>query len=350
MHRSGTSALTGALGALGLGLPRPEDRIDDPDSNPEHWEALSVSRYDEELLERLGGSWKAPPDLSAGWDRSAGINGGEPARVMAGAYPSSGALAWKDPRLCLLLPYWRPLLPEPLTAIFVWRSPLAVARSLGQRDGLSLAHGLALWERYNRTAIDALSGIHTYVVAYERLLDNPVQVIGAVSEWLRSLEQFAPHAASWETDSATAVVSGRLSHQRLDGEVSILASEHRQLIEQLCDMEGAHSPFSPPAMAAESAWTTALLSALRDARSRALEVDRLEADLQRSQGQTASARGELAVRQGELASARGTLEAVQDELGEAYRSLDNMRSSTSWRVTMPLRSAVGMARRDRRPD
>jgi hypothetical protein len=43
MHRSGTSAVTGALGALGLGVVHADDRMDWPESNPEHLESVSVS-------------------------------------------------------------------------------------------------------------------------------------------------------------------------------------------------------------------------------------------------------------------------------------------------------------------
>ena len=64
MHRSGTSAITGALGALGFNTPHSRDRAGfKPESNSEHWESLSLSGYNEHLLAELGGSWDAPPDL-----------------------------------------------------------------------------------------------------------------------------------------------------------------------------------------------------------------------------------------------------------------------------------------------
>ena len=85
---------------------------------------------------------------------------------MAAAYPEPGPVVWKDPRACLLLPYWRSVLPGPLTAVLVWREPLAVARSLQTRDGIPLADGLALWEHYNRSAATGLQGVDTYVLDY----------------------------------------------------------------------------------------------------------------------------------------------------------------------------------------
>ena len=63
MHRSGTSALTGALGALGFNTPHPDERMDWPESNSEHWESVSLTVYNDQLLTKLGGSWEAPPEL-----------------------------------------------------------------------------------------------------------------------------------------------------------------------------------------------------------------------------------------------------------------------------------------------
>src|ERR1700694_845249 len=105
MHRSGTSAITGALGALGLNLVSPEDRMDRHESNPEHWESMSIHFHNEDLLGRLGGSWEAPPDLPLGWEERPEIRlAPNPAPLLAAAYPDIGPLVWKDPRVCLLLP------------------------------------------------------------------------------------------------------------------------------------------------------------------------------------------------------------------------------------------------------
>ncbi len=142
MHRSGTSALTGALGSLGFGIPQPGDRMDWPESNPEHWESSALTVYDDEVLADLGGSWDAPPELPAGWETGAAIRvEPRPETVARRAFPDPGPIVWKDPRLCLLLPYWRRFLPGPHAAVLIWRSPLAVARSLQRRDGMHSPRG-----------------------------------------------------------------------------------------------------------------------------------------------------------------------------------------------------------------
>ena len=57
----------------------------------------------------------------------------DPGGLLTVAFVDGGPSVWKDPRVCLLLDYWREALTGPLAAVLVWRSPLAVARSLAQR-------------------------------------------------------------------------------------------------------------------------------------------------------------------------------------------------------------------------
>ncbi|MEM6793696.1 MAG: hypothetical protein AAF725_06910, partial [Acidobacteriota bacterium] len=57
----------------------------------------------------------------------------------------------KDPRMCRLLPLWRPLLEAErvdLHVLLIIRSPLAVAASLQKRDGFSTEKSLLLWLRH----------------------------------------------------------------------------------------------------------------------------------------------------------------------------------------------------------
>ena len=109
----------------------------------------------------LGGTWSAPPASTPGGSVAGGRDPpwrGRGARRLARPSPPTGPVVWKDPRLCLLLPWWRPLLPAPVATVLVWRHPVAVARSLRSRQGFTVSLGLALWERYNRAALAALAG------------------------------------------------------------------------------------------------------------------------------------------------------------------------------------------------
>jgi len=272
MHRSGTSALTGALGALGFQTNRPEDRMDWPESNPEHWESLSLALHDDDLVQRLGGTWDAPPPLSPGWEEGTIARSmPDPAPIVAAAYPDQGPLVWKDPRICLLLPYWRRLIPGPLTAVLVWRSPVAVARSLEKRDGLPLAVGIALWERYNRSALAGLQGVDTYVVHYEAVLAAPDRALESLTGWFDSLERFAGWRGRWRRTEAAGSLVADLRHQSGDHD-GLLLSEHHLMLDCLTSLSGGQDPLGPVELPPESPWSTALLESRRQEHERGREL------------------------------------------------------------------------------
>jgi hypothetical protein len=314
MHRSGTSAVTGALGALGLGVVHVEDRMDWPESNPEHWESLSLTQHNNDLLARLDGAWDAPPDLPRGWDQGPEVaEAPDPGPLLAAAYPDSGPKVFKDPRLCLLLDYWRKALGPPLAAVLVWRSPMAVARSLLSRDGLPTVEGLALWERYNRAAIEGLAGIDTYVQSYESVVGDRDWAIEGLVPWLSSLEQFDGEAQGWDTAAAAGAIVGELHHHPGDGSgdgEALLPAELQQLARRLSSLAGGHRPLGPEPLGLESPWTTSILRLRR----------------------------ELSGPKRELDATKDLLRITRHELESTKDGMARLHASTSWRITGPLRS------------
>ncbi len=272
MHRSGTSAMTGALGALGFQTSRPEDRMDWPESNPEHWESLSLALHDDDLVQRLGGTWDAPPPLPPGWEEGTIARSmPDPAPIVAAAYPDQGPSVWKDPRICLLLPYWRRLIPGPLTAVLVWRSPVAVARSLEKRDGLPLAVGIALWEHYNRSALAGLLGVDTYVVHYETVLAEPHRAVESLIGWFESLGRFAGLRGRWRRAEAAGSLVAGLRHQSGDDD-GLLLPEHHVMLDRLRSLNGGQDPLGPIELPPVSPWSATLLESRRLERVRSREL------------------------------------------------------------------------------
>jgi hypothetical protein len=348
-HRSGTSAVTGALTALGLQGVDPSDRIDTLPSNPEHWESLAAGLFDEDLLASLDAAWDAPPavgvePLAPSSDRKA--EGPDPAPIMAAAYPYPGPIVWKDPRACLLLPYWRAVLPGPLTAVFVWREPLAVARSLHTRDGIPLADGLALWEHYNRSATSGLQGVDTFVLDYASVVKDPLEALGDVSAWLGGLERFAPFAEGWDVEAAAEVVDAGLRHEsaRDEPEDGSLPDDHRGVAEWLVARAGGHRPldYAPPAPT--SVWPEAVLAGRRE---RALLVREIQARQAEFADVRTTIESLLRNREAKLAEARNDASTLRQQLqGERMRyegvraELDRVLASTSWKATRPLRATI----------
>jgi hypothetical protein len=362
MHRSGTSAVTGALGGLGLQMPRPDDRMSWEESNPEHWESLSLGVHDEALLHGLGGSWDAPPDLPRHWLHTVAVLGGNrSAALLAAAFPEAGPAVFKDPRLCLLLPHWRTVLPDPVAALLVWREPLDVAHSLEQRDGLPLASGLALWERYNRSAIAGLAQVDTAVVRYEDVVADPAGALASWATWLGALAPFAPYRAGWDTARAADVISPDLRHQATslapEGQ-TLLSLEQRRLADRLHDLAGTHGPLPPVELGDETPWTTALLAARREAtRDRVLAAESRQrfwttrafwaesrGEAVRAAAEATGARDRMAAeRDGAreaLTGAHAALAEAQAQLAVAQAQLADVYRSTSWKATQPLRSSV----------
>ncbi|HEV3367246.1 MAG TPA: hypothetical protein VG054_07240, partial [Acidimicrobiales bacterium] len=318
------------------------DRFDASEDTPDHWESRAIGLHDAWLLKRLGGTWDGPPHPDPGWEVHPDLadpEQGDPAAAASFAFPDSGPVAWKDPRVCLLLPHWLAHLPGPVAAVFVWRSPLSVARSLRTRDGMALADAVALWERYNRSGLAGLVGVDTFVTKYESVVEDPLGQLGALATWLGALPQFVPYAPHWELASAVASISPRLRRQQDTGDEQLLLDEHRQLVEHLDSLDGPHRPLTIGPPDAESAWTTALLD---DRRQATVLRDTLAEHVVAAEALAV----DVAQR---LKTARLQLEGARTELANMYQLYEDMRASTSWRVTRPLRQAVALKNRKGSP-
>ena len=331
MHRSGTSAVTGAIGALGFNSVSVDDRMSPHESNPEHWESLSIALHNDAILAHLGGTWDAPPELPDGWERDRGLP--DPAvasELLAAAYPRPGPSVWKDPRVCLTLPYWRDLLGAPMVAVLVWRAPYAVASSLRRRDGMPLPVGLALWERYNRSAVANLAETATFVLDYDVMLEDPQAPLSGLTSWLASVGEF-DGMSPWDDERARSFVDAKLRHESVqpsDGDDRIVLDEQRQLHQHLIAVTGSHRRLPQP-MSGESPWTTAILEARGD--SNLLELRALQRRLKHASGER---------------------DWYANALDESRAHLANLKATASWRITAPLRSVAARraSTRDRRTE
>jgi hypothetical protein len=187
MHRSGTSALTGALEAAGLFLGPPSAVAPTERDNSEgYFELYPIAQLNEEILIHLGGAWDRPPVFRAGWSAEPEIEVFvQRASDMVTSLFEGRKFVVKDPRMTLLLPLWRRALLDHCCAILIIRDPVAVAWSLALRNGMSTLTSLALWSKYYRSAIEGLSGLPVHVCSYEDLVETPGPVLTEIAASLR---------------------------------------------------------------------------------------------------------------------------------------------------------------------
>jgi hypothetical protein len=174
MHRSGTSMIAGLLHGCGLYLGDEDDLLGANSGNAEgHFEHKGFLKINDALLAQLGGSWDFPPPLEAGWQESASLAAlRQQATRLVSELSRRFPWGWKEPRTTVLLPFWKTLVPE-LRFVICVRNPLEVARSLAKRNKMSLEHGLTLWHRYTRAALEGSAGAPRMIAHYEDYLLNP---------------------------------------------------------------------------------------------------------------------------------------------------------------------------------
>lgn len=189
MHRCGTSFITGALQGLGVSLGD-RDRFMEPGfDNPAGYnEVRSITELDDELLAHLGGAWDQPPVLDPGWEEDSSLElfrsrASEILDEVFGRVDDRPRLiAWKDPRLSLLLPFWRTVVPI-ATTIVPLRDPREVAASLAARKyQVDAAQAASLWLRYAFGAVASDPG--HLVVRYRDCFDDLPETLDAIARHL----------------------------------------------------------------------------------------------------------------------------------------------------------------------
>ena len=361
MHRSNTSALTGMLAGLGLALPPASDLVEGNPDNPVHYESRALIELGDRILLALGGFWDGPPTLAPGWPDDPRVTAfdDEALATLGQIYGTPGPKVWKDPRLCLLLPYWLRLLDDPAPAVFVWRSPAEVADSLHRRDGSTFSHGLALWSAYNRAALNALAGRPVYVVESAQLLDDPTVTAKALAGWLDAQEVDAP-ADGWDIGAAIGVIAPQLSRRRgADGDVP---AEFTTMADRLGTLSGPHAALAPVDLGVDPPWADDVLEVhqrMAHFRYQLVDLDhvtgRLRSDHEElvarfrdlgdanhrlAQDHTA-ANEELARLRAELAGLRHERDVARTYADRVEVELERIRASASWRITAPLRGLGG---------
>lgn len=268
MHRSGTSALAKVLGRLGVWMGS-EPNVS---RRTEH---IPGQECNQSLLNDHGGHWSAPPDLAADWLTDAASTALLPqARAAVADLELEPRFAWKDPRTCITLPYWRMLFAGEPIAVISYRHPLEVAASLLKRNSFQPGHAHALWERYNRSLLNAATGLRTIVVAYADLAVDPVRTLAAVHESLASFGIVLPGDPAHAADG---IEPDRRHHVFDELPDVTVTQQQRDLWDALRSLPKISTSFVAPRLSVPHAASTELLAQ----RALTIRLEREHQELQR---------------------------------------------------------------------
>ena len=150
MHRSGTSATTGALQCMGIQLGKKLYHGHTEINAKRYFEHHDIADTNDEALLAIGSSWDDLRTHPHNWWKADELclYARKIQDYIQRDFNSSELWAVKDPRVCRMLPWWLNILNaqriEPFF-LFVVRSPAAVYRSLKKRDGFNQDRAYLLW-------------------------------------------------------------------------------------------------------------------------------------------------------------------------------------------------------------
>ena len=184
MHRSGTSSLAGILNVSGIFMGK--ELLKESSDNPKgFFENKKITLFNESLLSQIGTSWHDiyPIEINQ-------ILGKEDLKKRATAildedYGDKDIFGIKDPRMCILFPFWKEVLEEmgvKIKVLFIYRNPLEVAYSLLYRDCFSFGKGILLWAKYNLYGEYYTRGCDREFILFDDLLNHPFDEMRKIQE------------------------------------------------------------------------------------------------------------------------------------------------------------------------
>jgi hypothetical protein len=214
MHRSGTSATTGALQCLGVKLGS-KLYAGHQGVNPKgYFEHSEVADTNDEALLALGSGWDDILLKPDGWWQAPVLqsHSQQLRRILLRDTADGALLAIKDPRICRLLPWWMEVLAsaniEPMF-LFALRSPTEVFRSLERRDGFSDSKSYLLWCLHYLEAELWSRRFPRAVLEFGTFLASPADELQRVED---TLGVAFPRSVAEARDELAAFVSTDLRH------------------------------------------------------------------------------------------------------------------------------------------
>jgi O-antigen biosynthesis protein len=353
MHRSGTSAVTRGVNALGVSLG--QDFLPTmPEVNAKgFWEDRDLNAINIELLRMFDTDWYHNRPIHPSQFQRDDL---APLLLQAislieAKLADQERFAFKDPRTAILLPFWHNVfsaLNVDLAYVIAVRHPKSIADSLAKRNGFDPLKSYLLWLRYTLPTILETSGVPRVFVDYDLLIDDPRSQLRRISKVImlgdgnpKELERFA-----------TAFLTDTLRHSQYAGDVLQTDDTVPGVVAETFAMV---AEFARDASLAD---TAAVIDHFRQVHEFLVQLtpvlaymDRLEQLSQASSGTDQTARElieglEVALqgRNGLVTQQHRDLEDARNRLTQAEQTVNALglavaaiHASTSWRLTAPLR-------------
>lgn len=319
MHRSGTSAVAAVLNDAGISAgPSSELWPPMPDNPRFYGERPDIGGFNERLLAALGWTWDAPAPAPDPSPPRCDEQVAEGRRLLKGLLGGSLRLL-KDPRISVLLPWWRRMTLDRFVAIVPVRRPDEVAWSLAVRDALPHDLAIALWLAYHRHMAAGLEGLPVIVVDYDALTTDPSQTVRLLLDGLATVGI----GGTLDREAAAAAVVPALrrpTQPAPDGSSPLLAEAERILAEWRQGVVTVHERFAR-AVTTPTTLEIDLLDlqrrlrvAIASVESGQRERDRLELALLEARADVGALRTELAAAIGDRERLRADLERARTEV------------------------------------
>jgi len=180
-HRSGTSALMGALRLCGVNIG--------PQWLENLYEHPSIVTLHDEMLAHLNSVWDQTFLLEENWWTPKKIESYKQKIIDIIHHDFKDADWWgiKDPRMCVLIPLWLDIFKElSITPHFVIsvRNPFEIAKSHERRDHFSLEKSLFIWMEHLLSAEYYTRDYSRVFSRYTHLIANPMAAIENITKAL----------------------------------------------------------------------------------------------------------------------------------------------------------------------
>ena len=176
------------LSRLGLNLGSEDDLLKANKANVGgFYERSDIVEVNSDFMRNNGLDWRTLPEIETAEDLCGIDEYTRSIEAILAGFKSNNIEVVKDPRMSVLLPYWRSRARHTEAVICV-RHPAAVAASLEKRNGLRKTYSVALWEQYTLAALRNSRRLNRSVVVYEQMLADPRKALMKMIEDIPSLK------------------------------------------------------------------------------------------------------------------------------------------------------------------